>query len=437
MTNDDMTLVRQYADQQSESAFATLVARHAGLVYSASLRVVNDPQLAEEVTQVVFIILARKAGSLNQNTILPGWLYRAACYTSNSARKREQRRQQREQDAYMESILQEAGADAAWRQMSPLLEEAMLRLGQPDRDALVLRYFEGRSLPEVGRAMGASEEAAKKRVQRALEKLRKFFAQRGVASTAAIIAAAMSAHSVQAAPAALAPAVTALALTKGAAAGSSTLTLIKGALKIMAWTKAKTAIVTGTCVLLAAGTTTLTLYHPSQPVLIQGIPKDWSIVSGKRDQWNWTNHAIYGHSITGDTILASTKKYGDVTLSAVVGSTNRGSELVLRLSDADNGYHVIYTPDGTPWAADNGSIIKLVKKITGHEMDLGVFKRQGLPQSAKITVTATGSRFEVRFNDVPIIRTNDTTFASGFIGVRVYGDPIKPCDGTFSNLTFY
>ena len=153
----------------------------------------------------------------------------------------------------------DAQAVSTWKQLSPLLDEAMLRLGQTDRDALVLRFFEGRSLNEVGSALGASEDAAKKRVNRALAKLRNIFAKRGVSSTTAIIAGAISAHSVQAAPVALAKAVTAVALAKGATAGCSTLTLIKGALKIMAWTKAKTAIVSGVAVLLAAGTATVTI----------------------------------------------------------------------------------------------------------------------------------------------------------------------------------
>src|ERR1700677_3581725 len=100
MTSDDMELVREYAVRQSESAFAALFSRHANLVYSTALRRMRDPQLAEEVTQAVFVILARKAGSLNEKTVLSGWLYRAACYVSNSARKREFRRQQREQEAY-------------------------------------------------------------------------------------------------------------------------------------------------------------------------------------------------------------------------------------------------------------------------------------------------------------------------------------------------
>ncbi|MGA2853468.1 MAG: DUF6263 family protein [Verrucomicrobiota bacterium] len=253
MTNDDMRLVREYAARQSESAFATLVSRHTNLVYSAALRQTRDPQLAEEVTQVVFILLARKAASLGAKTILTGWLYRTACYVSGSALKRERRRQHREQEAFMQSEL-DAQADSTWNQLSPLLDEAMLRLGQADRDALVLRYFEGRSLNEVGSALGASEEAAKKRVNRALEKLRKLFEKRGVHSTTSAIAETISTNSVLIAPATLAKTATAVALAKGATASISTLTLIKGALKIMAWTKAKTAIVVGTAAILTIGT---------------------------------------------------------------------------------------------------------------------------------------------------------------------------------------
>jgi uncharacterized protein (TIGR03435 family) len=258
MTADDMRLVREYAARQSESAFATLVSRHTNLVYSAALRQTRDPQLAEEITQAVFILLARKAASLGAKTILTGWLYRTACYVSSSALKRERRRQHREQEAYMQSELN-TQPDAAWDQLSPLLDEAMLRLGQSDRDALVLRYFEGRSLNEVAFALGASEDAAKKRVSRALDKLRVFFNKRGISTTTAIIAGAVAANSVHAAPVALAKTVTAVALAKGATVPISTLTLIKGALKIMAWTKAKTAIVAGVGVLLAVGTTTVTV----------------------------------------------------------------------------------------------------------------------------------------------------------------------------------
>jgi RNA polymerase sigma factor (sigma-70 family) len=144
---------------------------------------VNNPQLTEEITQAVFVILARKAGSLNERTILPGWLYRTACFTSKSMQKREHRRRQCEQEAYMQSILEQVPVDRTWEQISPLLEEAMLRLSQPDRDALLLRFFEGRNLHEVGMVLGSSEDAAKKRVNRALEKLQCHFNHHGVSST--------------------------------------------------------------------------------------------------------------------------------------------------------------------------------------------------------------------------------------------------------------
>jgi RNA polymerase sigma factor (sigma-70 family) len=283
MTNDDMQLVREYAARQSESAFATLVLRHTNLVYSAALRQTRDPQLAEEVTQVVFILLARKAAALGEKTILTGWLYRTACYVSGSALKRERRRQHREQEAFMQSEL-DAQAGPIWNQLSPLLDEAMLRLGQADRDALVLRYFEGRSLNEVGSALGASEEAAKKRVNRALEKLRHFFAKRGVDSTTAAIAETISANSVLIAPATLAKTATAVALAKGATASASTLTLIKGALKIMAWTKLKTGIISAVIVVaVAATTTTLVIQHQHHLASKNDVSRDAWVFSGYGD----------------------------------------------------------------------------------------------------------------------------------------------------------
>jgi uncharacterized protein (TIGR03435 family) len=261
MLNDDLTLLRDYARNHSEAAFAALVTRHVNLVYSVALRSVRDAHLAEEITQAVFIILARKADSLGDQTILPCWLCRTARYTSANALTIQRRRQQREQEAFMQSTLNEAEPmhEETWNQIAPLLDGAMEKLGQKDHDALVLRFFENKTFAEVGATLGASEDAAKMRVNRALEKLRKFFGGRGVSSTTAIIAGTISANSVQAAPVALAKSVTAVAIVKGAAASGSTLTLIKGALKIMAWSKAKTAIVVGVGILLAAGTTTVTV----------------------------------------------------------------------------------------------------------------------------------------------------------------------------------
>jgi len=251
---DDNALLREYADGGSEKAFSTLVTRHVNKVYSVALRHTGNPHSAEEITQAVFAILARKSSHLGKRVILEGWLYQTARLTALAFMRSEIRRARREQEAYMQSSLNEKESDV-WTQIAPLLDTAVARLNETERHAVVMRYFYGKSMKEVGNALGRSEGAARIRVHRAMEKLRQFFAKHGVNSTAGIIAGAISAYSVPAAPTALAKSVTAVALAKGASASGSTLSLIKGALKIMAWTKAKTAIVVGMAAILAVGTT--------------------------------------------------------------------------------------------------------------------------------------------------------------------------------------
>ena len=259
MKIDDMDLVRQYARCKSEEAFAALVARHVNLVYSVAFRQVHDAQLAEEITQTVFIILARKAGSLSSRTVVSGWLCQTARFASAKALTMRRRRQEREQEAYMQSSVNESEPDA-WMQIAPLLDTAMAQLGEKDHNAVVLRFFEGRNFKAVGAALGTTEAGAKMRVNRALEKLRKFFTKRGLSFSAAVIAGAISANSVQAAPIGLATSVT-LAAVKGTTVTTSTLTLIQTTLKLMAWTKLKTAVVVGALAIMAAGTATVTIHR--------------------------------------------------------------------------------------------------------------------------------------------------------------------------------
>jgi uncharacterized protein (TIGR03435 family) len=251
----DLDLLRRFARENAQDAFAEIVRRHLNLVYSAALRQVRSPQLAEDIAQSVFADLARRGTGIlpvNETNSLAPWLYAVARRTAIDAIRKESRRQLRERIAVEMNNMNATAND--WTQIAPLLDDAMAALDETDRSAVLLRYFENKSLREVGEALGASEDAAQKRVSRAVEHLREFFSKRNVTIGVSGLAVLISANAVQAAPAALAKVVAAVAIVKGAAAGGSTLALAKGALKIMAWTKVNTAIVAGVAVLLAAGT---------------------------------------------------------------------------------------------------------------------------------------------------------------------------------------
>jgi RNA polymerase sigma factor (sigma-70 family) len=242
-TSDDMQLLEQYASGHSEEAFSALVSRHVNLVYSAAMRSVNNPHQAEEITQTVFVTLARKSRGLRRGTVLSGWLYQTARLTASNFLRGETRRQQREQQALMQSTTN-APEPESWAGVGPLLDQAMAQLNEKDRDAIVLRFFEGKPLKEVGEALGASEDAAKMRVARALDKLRDFFHRRGMTVPASALAAAISENSIQAAPAGLAASVAAGAsgVVPASALAVSSLTLAKGAIHIMTSTKIGVAI---------------------------------------------------------------------------------------------------------------------------------------------------------------------------------------------------
>ncbi len=298
---DDIALLKQYAGGD-ESAFTRLFERHVHLVYSAALRQTRNPSHAEEVTQAVFILLARKANSLSPKTVLSGWLYQAARLTTASLIKREIRRQRREQEVYMQTL---TGPDTPlWEQISPLLDEAMGRLGEKERNAIVLRFFENRTPQEVAAALKLNEVTARKRVSRALEKVRKFFARRGVISTTTVIAWAISAHSVQAAPAALANSATAVAIAKGALAGSSTLTLVKATLIAMKTKTITVASLAAAAVILGTGAYIgFKSLHPKTPPAAAVLSDALPIKLANNDPANLVAAFLVGTNSNGDKFL--------------------------------------------------------------------------------------------------------------------------------------
>lgn len=219
MSDTDLELLARYAATQQEDAFAEIVRRHVGLVYSAALRQVRSPQLAEEVSQSTFIALARNARRLGPGTVVTAWLYQVTRRQAVDVVRREARRSQREQIATEMDALN-AGSDD-WNRIEPLLEDAMQSLDETDRTVVLLRFFERNSLREVGAAIGASEDAAQKRVSRALERLRGFFSRNGIKVGVGGLTAMIAAHAVQAAPPTLASTISSAAILAGAGAASA------------------------------------------------------------------------------------------------------------------------------------------------------------------------------------------------------------------------
>jgi RNA polymerase sigma factor (sigma-70 family) len=194
----DLELLRKYAQEHSEEAFAELVDRHLDFVYSVAFRRVRCRQMAEEVVQSVFTDLAQNAPKLKPDSILTDWLYHVSLRTAVDFFRRETRRRIREQIAAEQTITN--APDANWREIEPLLDDAMEALEEVDRTAILLRYFQKRSLRDVGQILGTTEDAAQKRVSRALEKLREFFERYGVTVGANGLGYVISANAVHAAP---------------------------------------------------------------------------------------------------------------------------------------------------------------------------------------------------------------------------------------------
>lgn len=256
---DDRQLLRRFATERSEAAFGDLVTRHLPLVYSTAIRQAGgDEHLAKDVAQVVFTDLARKAPGLSENVILAGWLHRATIFAARQILRGDRRRREREQQAVTMNA-PSSDTESDWQQIRPLLDEALDRLNKTDRNALLLRFFEQQSFAQIGINLGGSEEAARKRITRALDKLRTVLQRHGVATTAAALSTVMSANAVQVVPAGLAAALTSTSLT--AVATGTTFTL----LKIMTATQIKLGL---GALVVAGAATAFVIQHQMQSRLL-------------------------------------------------------------------------------------------------------------------------------------------------------------------------
>ena len=274
----DTALLRRFVRRGRQAAFAELVARYSGLVYSTCLRDVRDAAVAEDAAQAVFLLLARKAPTFGAGASLAPWLYRTARLVSRNAAQQEARARLREQRLGQHMAIEGVGgvaADDPWEQIEPFLHAALDALGRQDREAVLLRFFDERSLKETGQMLGLSEDAARMRVSRSLEKMRHYLAKAGVVLPVAILAGLLTEKAVHAAPASLQQLILQSASGLNAPAGPASILrahqLAQGATKTMFITK---AVITG---LIGIGTTggvvgILHGGHPRPAMVAQNAP---------------------------------------------------------------------------------------------------------------------------------------------------------------------
>ena len=271
----DAALLRRFARQGRQAAFSELVSRYSGLVYSTCLRDIRNAAVAEDAAQAVFLLLARKAPTFGAGTSLAGWLYRTARLVSRNAVQQETRTRLREQRLGQHMVVEGINGGAEnelWDQLEPVLHNALDALGRQEREAILLRFFDDRSLKEIGAALGLSEDAARMRVSRSLEKLRRYLAKNGVVLSAAALSGLLTGKAVHAAPASLgqlaSQAAAGIAAPAGSAAISRAYQLAQGAMKTMWITK---AIITGLVGISATSGVVGALHirRPHPPMLAQ------------------------------------------------------------------------------------------------------------------------------------------------------------------------
>ncbi len=395
----DWLLLRRYAQENSQEAFAALTARYLNLVYAVCLREVHDPELAQDTTQAVFLLLARAAPTFRSKTALPSWLFRTARFTSQNARTREQRRRRYEEKAAME-LAPPAAADEHWSELEPLLNQSLAALGESDRNCVLLRFFQGLSFAEVGESLGLSEEAARKRVTRSLDKMRRFFTKEGAVVSGAALAVLLTAHAAKAAPSASAAGIA--GLTRGLLAGhtaaaSHVYQLSEGALKAMKFAQIKVAV--GVTTALTVGLTTYAVARNIAPAAVTGhLLQQASGQTLTAVQVAERCRAAYAalqtyqvtSTVTQHSVFSATGKAEDEQTSAVIQFARPGKFHVEGADSDKNPF--AYLSDGSTTVQKNLStsgwekVVRVPSTTSGIEMAIGTIT--GVSADAGTTIPA-------------------------------------------------
>ncbi len=427
---EDRQLLRQFVEHNSQEAFSILTQRYTRLVYSVCHRELEDAETAEDVTQAVFLILARKAPHLSRRVVLSGWLFQTARFAARNARTRQARRMAAEQKR-SELMSQEQSLDSeAWREIEPILNQSLAALRESERECLLLRYFQGLSHVEIGTALGLSEEAARKRLTRALEKMRRFFAKEGVIVPGVVLAALLSTHAAKAVPAAcqaniaaITPHVLAGHLSLSLS-GSHAYQLSEGVLKAMKIIQIKAAIGIATCLVIGfsvyAGargmspkTTTVRQVAPLTAlpklghILVQAPGK--TVTSAQIATHNRQAYAGLESYQGTSTVVTQARIGTDPTPHEYHSSANiqfvRPGKIHVEGKDA-SGQSFAYISDGTLTAEQNIAGKGAWKKASSTELAIAAVT--GIAQNAATTIPALllgtnwGNPFTPGFD--PIVR---------------------------------
>jgi len=383
---DDDTLLTRYARDGSDAAFGQLVARHLSLVYSTCLRETGSPSLAEDAAQVVFLLLARKAKTLHAAPSLAGWLFNAARFVAKDVRKQEARRQRREQTVMQEMTQRQETPALEWGRVEPLLNDALAALKPQEREAVLLRFIEGHSLAETGAALALSEDAARMRVSRAVEKMRRYLTSHGVPVTSLILTGLLASEAARPVPAHAAAAIMggmSQAISTGPTA--NLLQLSEGVYRTMRIIKLKVAALAAGLVLGGVA------LPPLVKVLASPVPPTEPAAQAARTQILLLQHTVAGQVLRFMHWDHSANLPGGVTQ--------------IKSLPAQNALAVTATPAGL------AKVQEIVKALDIEPRQ--VLIKFALAHPSDADLKASGIKFELALLDGPSLKPVFVKYATG------------------------